>query len=317
MSLLSPAPKPLPGPLSPLSDLDWFSKIKLIVFDLDGTLLKSPNETPGERLLKLGRSKYLNDARITVATGRTFAGAKSVLNAFGESGHTPVVLYNGSVVLQPENKRLIAHRTISREICHEIVNFGERAKAQVFVYQFLDLSDTPEFEQLEWSKFERVSYFGQSDVPAFEFNGMPVSRGMLPFDRPATAILILATDEAERIELLRVLSNVTEVSVTSSGGKYIELRPSGSSKAVGMNDLAHSIGLSSDEVLAVGDNDNDVELLEWAGVGVSVKGASNLALQASTFVTRFGAERGAIEVLDLVRRAKRLNPIRTKNERKR
>lgn len=298
----------LPGPLSPLEELERFSRIKLIVFDLDGTLLKSPSETPGERILKLQRSKYLSDARITVATGRTFAGARKVLEAFGEPGHTPVVLYNGSIVLQPENKHLIAHRSISAVACNQVIEIGLSKKSDIFVYQFLDLSNTPNSRRLDWKEFERVSYFGDMNRRSPEFNGMPVVPGVLPIIQSVTAILILPSLETDTDNLLLKLSAIPEISVTSSGGKYIELRPNGSSKAVGMDDLARALEISSEEVIAIGDNDNDVELLQWAGIGVVVRGASPLAQEASDFVTRFGAERGAIEVLDLVRRAKRLNP---------
>jgi Cof subfamily protein (haloacid dehalogenase superfamily) len=319
MSLLSPVLKPeLPGALSPLFELEKFSKIKLIVFDLDGTLLKSPTGTPGERILKLQRSRYLTDARVTVATGRTFAGASKVLEALGEPSQTPVVLYNGSIVLQPENKHLIAQRSIPPHACDRIVRAGLAASAEIFVYQFLDLSNVPDSTQLDWRNFERVSHYGGSIKPAVEFNGMPLLPGTLPTMQPVTAILLLPGADTDIDELTRDIMEVREVSLTSSGGKYLEIRPTGSSKAVGMDDLARSLGISADEVLAVGDNDNDVELLDWAGIGVAVKGSSPLAQQACNFVTRFGAERGAIEVLDLVRRAKRLNPpTKGKNERKR
>jgi Cof subfamily protein (haloacid dehalogenase superfamily) len=284
---------------------------------LDGTLLKAPGEKPGERLLRLQRSKYLADAKITVATGRTYAGARPVLDAFGEPGQVPVVLYNGSVVLQPENKRLIAHRIISESIVNRIIKVGFKESADIFVYQFLDLSAVPNSARMEWSDFERVSHFGSNKPPAFEFNKMPIVKGELPILTSATAVLLLPTALTNYAELIKELDIISGISVTSSGSKYIEIRPFGSSKAVGMDDLAHSMGLSSDEVLAVGDNDNDVELLRWAGISVAVMGASLSAINACDYITRFGAERGAIEVLDLIRRAKRLNPGKNKNERKR
>ena len=304
----SPQTRPqLPGPLSSLKELEPFGRIKLIAFDLDGTLLKAPTETPGERIQKLRKSAQYLGARITLATGRTYAGARSVLKSFGELGQTPVILYNGSVVLQPGQKSLIAHRTINSIATSNVLEISLTCSADVFVYSVQNIEIVPESTSTSWECVEEVNHFGPSNIPPKEFNGMDVRPGIRPINGPATAILILPSERTQLDELRNRLAEIPEISVTSSGGKYIELRPVGSSKAAGMDDLARALNLKKDEVLAVGDNDNDVELLEWAGIGVAVKEASVNAYNACDYVSRFGAERGAIEVLDLVRRAKRIS----------
>ncbi|MGD0581221.1 MAG: HAD-IIB family hydrolase, partial [Bryobacteraceae bacterium] len=95
------------------------------------------------------------------------------------------------------------------------------------------------------------------------------------------------------------------VSCTASGTRYIEVRPVGSDKGAALARAAELLGILREQVLAIGDSDNDVEMLRWAGVGVSVAGASAMALAGSRFVCRHAVVAGVIEVLRLIRQARR------------
>lgn len=311
MSLSSTlVPNQLPGHFAPLEELAPFSHIHLIAFDLDGTLLKAPEQAPGERVKQLGGSARRFGTRLTVATGRTLTGAQNTLSALGDLGSTPIILYNGSLVIQPGPRRIVAHRQISSGLVNEVLQVARKSEANIFIYSVN--ADEAEFNA-ELSDWETVLYSGNLPLPDREFNGMPVlALDEVEVITPATAILILLDANNDHTALQATLRALPGISVTSSGHRYIEIRPSGSSKAAGMEDIIRSLGLKQSDVLAVGDNDNDVELLEWAGIGVAVNGASPSAISVSNYISHYGAERAAIEVLDLVRRAKRLHKRRTK-----
>jgi Cof subfamily protein (haloacid dehalogenase superfamily) len=298
-------PIELPGHFAPLEELVPFSHVHLVAFDLDGTLLKTPDQAPGERVKQLGGSAKSFGVRLTLATGRTLTGAQNTLSALGDLGSTPIILYNGSLVIQPGPRRIIAHRQIDASIVKKVVSAGRQSDSDLFIYSVdADKDDS----SIELSSWETVRFSGSSSPPDCEFNGMPVlllNEAEIP--GPATAILVLLRPDKDQAALKEFLTAIPEISITSSGQSYIEVRPFGSSKAAGMADVARCLNLQQSDVLAVGDNDNDVELLEWAGIGVAVKGASPSAMAVSDYVSHYGAERAAIEVLDLVRKAKRLN----------
>jgi hydroxymethylpyrimidine pyrophosphatase-like HAD family hydrolase len=96
-------------------------------------------------------------------------------------------------------------------------------------------------------------------------------------------------DPAERdalvVELREKLgaAGVT-LTVVASHPILIEGLPHGLTKAVGLGWLAEHLGLTPAEVLAVGDNDNDAPMLDWAGVGVAMGDASPLARAAADWV---------------------------------
>lgn len=93
--------------------------------------------------------------------------------------------------------------------------------------------------------------------------------------------------------------------LTSSGGSFLELRPRGSSKAAALSFVTTRLGLSRKKVLAIGDNDNDAEMLNWAGIGVAVAAASRGAVASADYVCHYGVARGVVEILRLIRSARR------------
>ncbi len=278
--------------------------MQLIAFDLDGTLLKAPDEAPGVRIKRLQGSAKSFGVRLTLATGRTLKGAQNTLYALGDLGAMPIILYNGSLVIEPGLGKVVAHREINAVVASEVLRTVQAHNAGIFLYSV----NVPNLQIREHvDTWETVWYSGKEEVPPREYNGMPTIRLQQDsVDAPVTAMLILMDRQEDEAKLKASLQSIDGISLTSSGGRYIEIRPQGSSKAAAMEDLCRSLNFKQLDVLAVGDNDNDVELLQWAGIGVSVKGASCAATAASNFVSHFGAERAAIEVLDLVRRAKRL-----------
>jgi hydroxymethylpyrimidine pyrophosphatase-like HAD family hydrolase len=271
-------------------------------------LLKAPDEAPGDRIRHLQASAKSFGVRITLATGRTLKGAQNTLCALGDLGAVPIILYNGSLVIEPGLGKVVAHRQIEVEATNKVVSIAKSCGAEIFIYSV----DVPTGDPGVGS-WETVWYAGDGSASGREYNGMPtvpVTTELL--NVAATAMLILLPTTAEQSLIKAALQMVSGISITSSGGRYIEVRPAGSSKAAAMESLCLSLQLQQSDVLAVGDNDNDVELLEWAGIGVAVKGASVAASAASDYISRFGAERAAIEVLDLVRRAKRLHKTKRK-----
>jgi len=313
-------PRPLPDNFSPLSDFEVFEKTKLIVFDLDGTLLKNHDDLPGERIKKLRGSLRAYGVKITLATGRALAGAKRIISALADDDPIIVVVYNGSLVVSVSSKKIkiISHRTINTTAIKKVISIVDSLKGNALIYKVNAESLST---GISYENIETVYFRGESEKPDFEFNEIRVEDYLIENgDFSATAILVYPSEHSSFEKLYDQLKTCNEFSATSSGNKYIEIRPLNSTKAAGLQDLllSESSGIDSSTVLAVGDNDNDVELLEWSGVGIVVNNASVDAIQASNYISNFGAEQVAIEVLDLVRKAKRLAKGKegNKNERK-
>lgn len=305
-SLLIAEPKPLPDALSDTFELRPFAQVKLIAFDLDGTLIGHANELPGQRLSKLFSTVAHSSVKLTLATGRSLAGVRAALGQLQGLNRMPLVLYNGSVVIRPDERALIAHKMISSFAAKRI---SEIASDSTGVSAFFYCVDTEAGLLDSGASTENVYLAShQSIVPAVEFNGMPLQPiSELNFaTAKVVAILLEVAQETAKENLQVALHGLPDISVTTSGARYIEIRPIGSSKAEGLKLLCSQLGIGVENVLAVGDNDNDVELLSWAGLSVCVHHSSEAARRASKFYSMHGAGRAAIEVLEIIRRSQRL-----------
>jgi Cof subfamily protein (haloacid dehalogenase superfamily) len=306
MSLLSTAePKPLPHALSDLEELRPFAQVRLIAFDLDGTLIGGQEASLGPRLARLFALVSHTNVMVTLATGRTLAGVAATLGSLGGLGRVPLVLYNGSVIMRPEEAAVIKHFEIPARTAQGVIKIASsRPGVSTYVYCI-----DPEAALIGGSTTTEAVYFaGQGVAPVVDFNRMPV-RAYADLDlshERVVAILVECTNPRVRTVLHAALKDLPEISVTTSGAKYLEVRPAGTSKAAGIEHLTTRLGIAPAQVLAVGDNDNDVELLSWAGLSVCVQDSSAAARQASKFYSAHGAGNAAIELLELVRRAQRL-----------
>ncbi len=298
-------PKPLPNyKVFDSESLRPFSGIRLVALDLDGTLLESHESDLPEKVLdlanKLKHPKY-GVVRMTIATGRTLTGARPLIDRLPILNDTPIILYNGSVVLS-KKYNILNHRRIPNTSLYRIIEIASRFKVKVIAYVCNWFSrEAPEEYAVGWSSVDR---------PELEHNKMPVE--WMNWDKvesiiTPSAIVIHTLAHTEAISSLSSeLSRIPDISYTYGGTAYIEVRPENSNKGVALKKAAESLGLSSTEVLAMGDNDNDAEMLSWAGIGVAVNSASPRAVRSSDYKADRGVIEGAIDVLNLVRRAKGL-----------
>jgi Cof subfamily protein (haloacid dehalogenase superfamily) len=296
-------PAPLPNALSDIRDLEPFAQVELVVLDLDGTLLTDINDLPATAEWRT-RSHLVNRLKsrgvpLTLATGRAFAGARAAIEAVSRHKDTPVILYNGSVVLTAAGV-LLAQRALSATAVEGLTSAVTRVGGSALLYWLnADLSGRL---QGEWAVF-----VGDGKSPEREFNGLTVSSPeFVPAEAGCVAALLWAEDASVRSRLVDAVEHVQGISPTVSGSRYIEVRPIGSSKAVGLEALLGHLRIPPHRVMAIGDNDNDVELLQAVGLSVCVGNASDRAQSSSRFKTTYSSSSGVIEALQLVTRARRL-----------
>jgi hydroxymethylpyrimidine pyrophosphatase-like HAD family hydrolase len=141
-----------------------------------------------------------------------------------------------------------------------------------------------------------------------EINRLPIEwRGFGDYDDVTEAnAVLLAIDIASREAIAADLRSLPDITSTSSGESYIEVRPVGVTKASGLMEVINLLEIEASEVLAVGDNDNDTEMLQWAGIGVVVANATPSAIAAADFISARESAQGVIETLRLVQNSRRL-----------
>lgn len=288
-----------------IESLRPFSLIQLVALDLDGTLLDSSESILPETVRTLASSlinhRY-GKVRTTIATGRTLTGARPLLDKLRILNDTPIILYNGSLVL---NKRYdILHQDkIPAGALQQIIELSSRFKVKVIAY-ICDLfgADGPTEDAIGWSSLDRPD-LDHNKMRVIWLDWNKVNNSITP-----SFIVIHTMGQTEAISCISSgLSRINDISYTYGGDAYIEVRPKNSNKGIALEFVAKNLELNRNQVLAMGDNDNDAEMLTWAGIGVAVDSASEIAKQSSDYIANQAViAAGAIEVLTLVRSARKL-----------
>lgn len=86
--------------------------------------------------------------------------------------------------------------------------------------------------------------------------------------------------------------------VSTSGGSFVEFTPAGAHKAAGLSRLCDQLGISADQVIAFGDNNNDISMLKWAGRSVAMANGTDEARQAADEITASNLDFGVAQILE-------------------
>lgn len=281
------------------------SDVRLVAVDIDGTLLPTASTIISERNRRALRRVQAAGIHVVIATGRRHQYAEPVLEQVGLLPRTVMISSNGSVVRHFDGgviQRNLLPAEEARALCGELRPFG-----QTMVFTF-DRERGPSLAvESMASLHRRVSAWVDANrndmievVPlehAFDGGESPI-QGMLcgDIDRVRAAQQSLdSTDLASAVTMHR-----TEYPERNLG--ILDLLPPDCSKGRALDDYARSLGLGRSQIMAIGDNFNDLDMLEYAGRPVLMANASDelhaLARRNGWAVTLSNDEDGVAATLE-------------------
>lgn len=234
--------------------------IKMIVFDLDGTLLDIDHQLQDKTIeaVKMIRDKGI---RTLVATGRMYCSAKPHTDRLGIVD--PIITYNGALVVDPSSQKEIFHApipfTIAKKIAKMVVKNDYHL--QLYIDDKLYVAEENEFTD----RYEDISGIKANAVGRLDefLNAEP------------TKMLIIEEDEDKQVEINNFLKENfgDEIELSSSYPSFIEITKKDMSKAVPIKKIAADFKIKQEEIMAFGDGLNDLKMIEWAGTGVAMQNA--------------------------------------------
>ena len=284
--------------------------IRLIAMDMDGTLLgRERGVIPPVNLQALQAAQAWG-IRLCLASGRAPDDAGFHAVDAGLSMH--IIALNGGVVLMEPLGPVISSHHIPADAAHRVYRLIQQARLPFALFSDHDValsrpSDYTGLMKDVWGTFmDREG--GRTRV-----TNDPGTAELL-LSRVSKFVVTSLSDPA-LLPPLRAQIEVLcpEVEVTSSWIDNIEINPRGVNKGAALAALAERLGIPMAQVMAIGDNDNDVSMLQAAGVGVAMGNATPAALAAADYVTLPCLEDGvaaAIRVLALKERLPGVKPLR-------
>lgn len=236
---------------------------RLIALDLDGTLLDSRHRISPANAACVAAC-VAGGARVVIATGRLFASARTYVRALGLGG--PQITLNGAILADPDGDRLHIRARLSSE--------------QLAIA--LELLDSREMPYAIFGPNTIYALPGTTHVSALEAYGEPppvrLPRAeLLRVPDPNKVLTFLAPGPLDE-ELAGLMGGRFEVMRTSP--QFFEFLPLGVNKGAALAELMLRYEVPRDEVLTIGDGENDISMFGVAGMSVAMEGSSQ-AVRAS------------------------------------
>ncbi len=246
--------------------------IELIAIDLDGTLLTSRKDISGATSAILTEAAGIG-VNVVLATARP---PRSVL-AFHKllQLQTPMINYNGALVYQPLEHRVLLHRPLSAKIARQVALLARKLDPSVLISaEIMDRWYTDHYDpayETETSKLHEPD----SVAPLESFLSQPVTK--LLFLGPE------ATVTALHREIRTQLAH--QVATVQTEDNLLQVMNATASKVSALRTVAAEMQVPQHRVMAIGDNANDVGMLQWSAVGVSMANAPENVKRVADYVT--------------------------------
>jgi len=264
-------------------------RIRMVVSDLDGTLLSGPRHIsePTRRALAETRDAGVH---VVLASARPPRSMRRYHEALGLT--TPVIACNGALLWDLHAAIPVANVAMERELAWEITRLGRSLGAIVN----LESDDEWFADRTNERILQNLRTYG---VPPPD--GVGVLDEMLERGEPVDKIFLdlrdLTPDEVAAARATVARSVERRVNLTETVPGLLDMVAPEATKAAMAQRLARSLGVKAEEVLAIGDHDNDVSLLRWAGVGVAMGNATPAAKAAADTITSSNHRDGVAEAL--------------------
>ncbi|TFD97614.1 Cof-type HAD-IIB family hydrolase [Jeotgalibacillus sp. R-1-5s-1] len=259
----------------------------LIVLDLDGTLL-TDEKTISERTKKTLFKAKDHGHEVMIATGRPYRASEAYYREL--SLNTPIVNFNGAFVHHPLNDKWgIHHEPMDLSVVKEIVDACHDFDFYNIVAEILD--DV------------YLHYHDEKLLDIFSFGDPVIRSGDLRTYLPENPTSMLIHAEESQVDKIRkhlsdVHAEVIDHRRWGAPWHVIEIVKSGLNKAVGIQKVSDHYGIPKDRIIAFGDEDNDLEMLDFAGTGVAMGNGINSVHQTANYITGSNNEDGIAVFLE-------------------
>ena len=263
--------------------------IKLIALDTDGTLLNSKNKILPST--KTAIKKALDQGiKVVLCSGRPIAGLAHFMNELGINGSDQyAVTLNGAITRNADGK-IMTKDLVSNELYRKLTEYAKEQKAP---FNIVDPDsriitadhDIDYFELLQaWENTAPMFIRTPDEMP----KDFQISKGCF----------VGSKDILDKVEpnLREKFSN--DLYIVRADDHFLECLHPNVNKGNGLKELGEKIGINTDEMIAFGDEKNDISMFDVVGTAVAMGNGSQEAKDHADFVTASNDEDGIAKALD-------------------
>ena len=262
---------------------------KLIALDMDGTLLDSHHNItpPIKKAIQQARGKGVT---VALCTGRPLSGVRDYLKELkmDEKGDF-VITYNGALVVDLHNEKTVSHLTLTGSEIRQLLQLAS------------DLGSRSHFFDLKHVYTTNRDISDYTILDTFIIKSHLFVTSPEEVDPQGTFTKFMMVDHPEILD--EALSKLPQAfkeryTVIRSAPYFLEFMNKAANKGSGVKLLAESLGIKQEEVICVGDQENDRHMIEYAGLGVAMGNAVPAIKDIACHITGTNNEHGVAQVIE-------------------
>lgn len=267
---------------------------KMLVMDMDGTLLKK-DKTISQRNREALMEASKKGVKIVVCTGRIFASAVLYGEMIGVK--TPIIASNGAYIREKDRDEVIYAALLGKNNTCEIVNLSHKYNLYCHVFTwdtifseriiYTTLNYTKWNDGLPEEKKVKIKVIDKEDWES-----------IIEDNKGSILKAVIVSEDPVSLSLLRNDISKLDVEIVSSFPNNIEVMNRGVSKGNAAEKLARYYGISRNEVICIGDSENDISMIEYAGLGIAMENGTEDTKKAADFITASNEDDGVAYVIE-------------------
>jgi Cof subfamily protein (haloacid dehalogenase superfamily) len=264
-------------------------RYKLFVADMDGTLLNDDKKLSDKNLQSIKKLQNFG-IKFAVATGRHDSMIKSYLKYLDL--HVPVISCNGAMVREPFSDQVFLSETLPKEHSLQVIDLCKKKNIDFHIYGHESI-----FGEALTHKMLYYHHLNQS-LPSEEQTKLVTVADCKDLVRnepePLYKVLIISEKNKDLHDIMDNLDKLEGLTACLSMPTLCDVMKKGVTKAYALHKLSDNLGIKSDEIVAIGDQFNDIDLIEYAGLGIAVANAEDELKEKADIITNSNNNEDAV-----------------------
>ncbi len=265
----------------------------MLILDLDGTILDDQKKIPEQN--KVAVKKLIDSGiKVIVCSGRIFKGARYYAKELGVKD--PVIACNGALIRTMPDNKLLFLNTLRDEESRKVIEICKANNIYLHAY----IGEVMVTEQLKYTSLiysernkelddeDRIDIRVVRDLGEyFEQQGVPVSK------------FVIISDHSTYLKKVReIICKINSIEIASSSFDNFEVMNKGVSKGIAIEFLCNYFKIPISQTVAIGDNENDINMLKTVGFAIAMGNAVPELKQIAHYITDTNENYGVAKAIE-------------------
>ncbi|HWR42115.1 Cof-type HAD-IIB family hydrolase [Sporomusa sp.] len=268
---------------------------KLVCIDVDGTLLNSKHKITNRTKETLLKAHQLG-VHIVISTGRMYTDAEYYSNLIGVK--SPVIASNGAFIKEKDNDKVIYQDVLGESLSLELLETFRKHNTKPYFC-------TP--HKFYYGNFMFKLFYIASKILGTRSNKLDMEyifswqQWQKVLNKEKDNIVkceIIYRDTALISDLRNELKNIKQLEIVDSSKYNIEITRKGVSKGKAVAMLASFYDLKREEIITIGDSENDLSMIEYAGLGIAMGNALDTVKKKADYITSSNDNEGVANAIN-------------------